>query len=312
MAKVIRPTTHEEWLELRGMGIGSSEVGTLLGLNPWDTPLQLWRRKKGIDPPVQENNAMLMGHLLEDAVAQRWQIETGLQVIKASAGDYIVIDDEKPYLRVSPDRTYWLADAVHNNQNKGIVECKTTVMGIDEDNIPLHWFSQLQYQLGVCGYSEGWLAWLVQGRDFGCKHIKFDKDYYDWMVEEITKFVHDNLIGGEEPLPMTTEDVLKKNPRAVEGKTLLATSDLIEACTKLKAIKAAVKEQEAEAKGLEQQIKLALGDAEMLLDGDTTLATWKNNKDGRKFDEKTFAKEYPELHEKYMQATVGARILRLK
>ena len=39
---IIRPKDRNEWLEHRKSGIGSSEVATILGLNPWETPYQLW------------------------------------------------------------------------------------------------------------------------------------------------------------------------------------------------------------------------------------------------------------------------------
>ena len=66
---VIRPKDRAEWLKVRESGIGSSEVATIIGLNPWETPYQLWRRKIGLDAPKQENFAMKAGHYLEDAVA---------------------------------------------------------------------------------------------------------------------------------------------------------------------------------------------------------------------------------------------------
>ena len=68
---VIRPKDRAEWLEYRKDGIGSSEVATILGLNPWETPYQLWRRKKGLDAPKDETFAMKAGHYLEDAVSDR-------------------------------------------------------------------------------------------------------------------------------------------------------------------------------------------------------------------------------------------------
>ena len=58
MKKVVKYKNREEWLAGRSQGIGASEAGTVVGLNPWCTPYQLWRRKKGIDPPVEENFAM--------------------------------------------------------------------------------------------------------------------------------------------------------------------------------------------------------------------------------------------------------------
>ena len=66
---IIRPKNREEWLEVRKNGIGSSEVATIVGLNPWQTPYQLWRIKTGQDAPKNENFAMKAGHYLEDAVS---------------------------------------------------------------------------------------------------------------------------------------------------------------------------------------------------------------------------------------------------
>ena len=103
---IIRPKDRGEWLEYRKGGIGSSEVGTILGLNPYETPYQLWRKKKGIDAPQAETFAMKAGHYLEDAVSLFFADETGKQIIKASSGDWLIVNKEKSFMRVSPDRTF--------------------------------------------------------------------------------------------------------------------------------------------------------------------------------------------------------------
>lgn len=107
---IIRPKDRNEWLELRKAGIGSSEVATIVGLNPWETPYQLWRRKLGLDPAKDETFAMKAGHYLEDAVAQFWHDATGNEIIKSSAGDWLIKDNDRPYLQVSPDRTFGSQD----------------------------------------------------------------------------------------------------------------------------------------------------------------------------------------------------------
>ena len=38
---VIRPKDRAEWLKYRESGIGSSEVATIVGLNPYETPLHV-------------------------------------------------------------------------------------------------------------------------------------------------------------------------------------------------------------------------------------------------------------------------------
>ena len=37
--------SRDEWLKERTKGIGGSDVATILGLNPYKTPLQLWEEK---------------------------------------------------------------------------------------------------------------------------------------------------------------------------------------------------------------------------------------------------------------------------
>lgn len=63
---------RERWLECRMHGpkgdieytIGGSDVSTIFGLNPWTTPLELWRIKKGLMKPSEPSNPgqLEMGH----------------------------------------------------------------------------------------------------------------------------------------------------------------------------------------------------------------------------------------------------------
>lgn len=311
---IIRPQDRKEWLQHREKGIGSSEVGTILGLNPFETPYQLWRRKKGLDAPKQENFAMKAGHYLEDAVSLFYRDETGKEIIKRSAGDWLIVNNEKPFLRVSPDRTYWIPDMPKNDHNKGILECKTTQMEIDEDSVPQHWFCQLQYQLGVAELPQGALAWLTMGRKFGFKDFMFDKEFYTWMIGEVEKFWRDYIIGDQEPLPVNVDDVLLKNPRHVAGKVLEATDELIEDCRQLKELKEELSGLDTRKKELEAAIKMAMGDAEALVAPNSVkpLATWKASKGRTCFDEKKFAAENPELYQSYQYTKAGPRTFLLK
>ncbi len=301
-------------MELRKGGIGSSEVGTILGLNPYQTPYQLWRLKKGLDPAPEENFAMRAGHYLEDAVSRFYADETGNEIIKASAGDWIIVNNEQPHLRVSPDRTYWPKGLSRRACNKGIVECKTTQMEIDGDSLPQHWFCQLQYQLGVAELEQGAIAWLTAGREFGYRNLVFDKEFYDWMIEEVTRFWMDNIAGGAEPLAINVEDVLLKNPRHIEGKMLDADERLIETLSSLKEIREELASLDTRKKELEAEIKMAMGDAEAIVapGANKPLCTWKAGKDRTKFDEKQFARDMPDAYAKYQYTTAGSRTFILK
>lgn len=310
---IIRPKDRAEWLKHRESGIGSSEVGTILGLNPFESPYQLWLRKRGQIPPKEENFAMKAGHYLEDAVSLFFHDATGYEIIKSSSTDWMAVDNEHPYMRVSPDRTYWLSSH-RSPSNKGILECKTTQLDISEDDVPSHWYCQLQYQLGVAGLNEGSLAWLTAGRKFGYRTFPFDKEFFAWIEEEVTKFWNDNIQGGIEPSAIRVEDILLKNPREREGKTVIASPEIIEQCNELQSVKSSIASLESRKKELEGEIKFAMSDAESLVRPDSmkTLCTWRTTKDKQKFNEKKFASEHADLYSSYMVSVPGTRTFLLK
>lgn len=310
---ILRPETRDEWLEIRKSGIGSSEVSTILGLNPFETPYQLWRRKLGMDAPKVENQAMKAGHYLEDAVARFFTDATSAHVVKRSAGDWIMRDNERPYLQVSPDRTFWRDGEKHNEANKGILEIKTTQLSVSADDVPTHWFIQLQYQLGVAGYTHGALAWLTRGMDFDWTGVEFDADVFDMLCERVERFWVDNILGRKEPELVSAEDVVTKYPREIAGKTLAATEQLVADIERVKAVKAQIKELEAEEDALTDAIKVAMADNELLVSPDgRKLATYKAAKDGFTFDKTAFSAENPELYQKYLKQKAGARTLLIK
>lgn len=309
--QIIRPKDRTDWLKERAGGIGSSEVATILGLNPYETPCQLWRRAVGIDLPKEETFAMKAGHYLEDAVSRFWSDATGREIIKQSSIDWIAVCREKPWMRVSPDRTYWLGER-RGRKDKGILECKTTQMQVDPDNVPKHWFCQLQYQLGVTELTHGSLAWLCSGRDFGYAEYSLVPEFFEWMADEVEKFYRVHIIGGEAPTAINSQDVLLMFPFHTAGKTVEMNEETYEAYTQLKEIKAEMSAVEERKKELEERIKMFIGDAEAASCLGRTLATWKAPKPSLRFDEKSFKADHPDIYNKYLKEQQGARRFLLK
>lgn len=320
MRKRLNFNSRAEWLEARKEGIGASEVGTILGLNPYETPYQLWRRKIGLDDPKPMSDAMATGHILEDGVATWWATQTEREVIGASKGDFMFVDTDKPYMRVSPDRTFWIPGMAHNDDNKGILECKTTRMDVDPDDVPMTWFAQLQMNLLVSGYEHGSLAWLQAGMGFkfGYRDFTRDDEFCRYMEEEVTRFWIDNIVGKQEPLLQNVDDVLLRNPRHTVGKSVVADLQLAEECRELKEVKENLAALDTRKKELEANIKMAMGDAEALVapaEGfakPQILATWKSAKPSRRFDEKRFAQDMPDTYAEYQYEQPGSRRFLLK
>jgi predicted phage-related endonuclease len=253
---------------------------------------------------------MRAGHYLEDAVARFWHDETGREIIKRSAGDWIMRDNEKTFLQVSPDRTYWLGES--KRDGKGILECKTTQASIDADDLPKQWFCQVQYQLGVSGFQRGSIAWLCSGRYFGYKDLAFVPDFYEWLAEEAEKFWYDYVVAKAEPISVSVQDVLLKYNRHTNGKVLEVDDEVFKYYQDLKDIRKQIDALEERKETLEGRIKLAFGDAEAISYGGDTLATWKAPKPSRKFDYKTYQKDHADLCEPYIIESIGARRFLLK
>ncbi len=282
---ILKPATHEEWLEERSKGIG-------------------------IDGPVESNEAMEMGHLLEPAVAQRFEEITGNWVVKNSAGDWIAVDNDRPWLRVSPDRVYIPAGKKRTRANWRILECKTTSQVIDPENIPLYWRCQVQYQMGVLGIKKASVAWISTSPrlHFDYMEMDFNPGFYESMTAELDRFWNENVLGGVAPDDQNADDTLLRYPRSEEGKTATADEEVYDAWKHLHRVKDELTDLETQKDILEGLIKQSMGDAETLVSSDgTTLSSWKSAKETLKFDSKTFQKEQPEIYRKYQVMTPGYR-----
>lgn len=319
MNYIIHNANHEDWLKNRAEGIGSSEVATLLGVNQYETPYQLWLKKTGrVRTEEKETFLMKAGHYLEDAISRFCADEVGLDIVKSSASEFIVVNSDKPFLRVSPDRYAYPNGEKHTRENKCIIECKSTQHTIDPDDIPDYWFVQVMYQLGVSEVNRAYISWLTQGREFGQKLISFDKDFYRYIAEIVERFWVDNILGGAEPELSNLTDVLIKYPKHTPDKEVIASDDLIQLCAELKDKNTSIKRLEAERDMMIEKIKFSMKDAESLVvpfsndNPKRVLATFKASKDSTAFDEDAFKKANPDLYSQYLRKKSGNRRFSIK
>ena len=270
---IIKPKDHAEWLAEREKGIGASDVAAILGLSPYETPFSLWLKKTHQVEPEPENEAMLMGHLLEEVVVKRWEMETGEKSIKASAADIIYVHPEHDFLRATPDRVI--------RGRKKILECKTTVTQIDQDDLPIHWVTQVIYQMYVTGIHQADLAWLVSGRYFGYSHIDYDEEYAKFIAQKVTEFWNECVVGGKEPELLTVTDYALKGSEP--GTTVDADDEAFRNIMSLRSLKQSISEREEQAGELADCIKLYMGESESLVYDGKVIATWKTGGRGRIF-----------------------------
>lgn len=111
--------SKDQWLAFRMTGVGCSETGTILGHNNFEEPAILFAKKIGIIPVgTVDNEAMFMGRVLEDIVANLWQhhdmtspnwentarnMEEGVVVRRMLKPKMYVRNPKYPYLFGGPD-----------------------------------------------------------------------------------------------------------------------------------------------------------------------------------------------------------------
>ena len=271
--RIIRPTSHDEWLAERGKGIGASDVAAIIGLSPFETPFSLWLKKTGQVEPEPENEAMLMGHLLEEAVAKRWEMATGERVIKASAADIIYVHPEYDFMRATPDRIV--------RGRKKLVEIKTTVTQVDPEDIYPHWLCQCQFQMYVTGIHDLDLAYLVQGRYFGYVHVPYDPEFAEFLADKVKEFWNDCVIGGKEPDLISVNDFAMKG--SDPGTTIDADDETLSHIISTVKLNADISVAEAARDAHKDAVKLYMGESETLTVNGKAIATWKTGARGRIF-----------------------------
>lgn len=131
-----------EWHEARADGIGGSEVGTIMGLNPYESAYSLHLKKTGQIPTPELNSfAVWRGSAYEAPLLDYFaSLHPELEIF--TTGTYQ--DKTLPYLHANPD-------AIARNRNTGtlsIVEVKTARSYWD-NGVPLHYQAQVMHYMDI-------------------------------------------------------------------------------------------------------------------------------------------------------------------
>ena len=269
-----RTLTHDEWLALRRTGIGGSDAGAIMGVSPYKGAFTVWADKQGKLPPLEDNEAMRQGRDLEDYVARRFAEASGLRV-----------RHEYSMLR-SVDHPCMLADIDRRiiGERAGL-ECKTsrdiTMARYRNGEYPMEYYCQCLHYLAVTGWDCWYLAVLVYGTDLLIYKICRDEvmDDIEALIKAEEAFWQNHMVLDQTPAP----DALDSTAAALgsvypheDGTTVCADQDADQALTDLAALKAQRRSIDRQIIERENQIKAAMGEAEVLA-GTSVSATWRSS-----------------------------------
>lgn len=310
-ARIILPECagQEAWLAARGGGIGGSEVGALvIRDHPYETPFSVFNTKMNGGKDLSGEAAVEWGHRLEQVVAEKAAEEIGLV---ARFGGGLWAHQERPTLRVTPDR---LACRPRSWQALGVIECKTagddddwvegsiTATGQGTGSAPLHYQSQVQWQMGILGLPKGWLACFVLGRErsFFTVEIDFNREWFEELAAEAERFWRDNILQDEPPMidyrHPKTEALLKElHPHVVRQATDLpdGSEEFLDAYV---AAKAAAEKAEADFNAIKNFFRDMTGDAAAGYIGDRKVVSYPEVNSSR-IDVEALRTKYPEIAE---------------
>lgn len=266
--------SHEDWLVHRKRGIGSSTAPAAIGVSPWVSPLECWTDLVGLNDRKIESEAMEWGTTLEPVIADKYQAVTGRNIVRPTA---IYQHDEHDFMIGNPDRFI-----EGDERGLGVLEIKTTgaFHASDwESEPPLHYQVQLQHLLAVTGATWGSFAVLIGGQKFRWQDQVRNEQFIQWLIKKETDFWQ-KVVSGEPPRPDDSESSRRAlellYPVAQPDKTVALPADADAWAAQLAEAKAAIKKAEELKRQAENNIKAAIGDAEMGVFPDGSGYKWAN------------------------------------
>lgn len=153
---IVIPQTHEAWLQERKNGLGASDAGSIIGVNPWKSNQELWREKTGLiqAPDISDKRAVQIGNESEPLIRALFAIEHPEYRVTYESPYKIIRSDEHPFIFCTPDGEL---EEVGSGR-KGGLEIKTTEIQTSsqwkewDNRIPNHYYAQVCHQMNAAGW----------------------------------------------------------------------------------------------------------------------------------------------------------------
>ncbi len=299
-----------QWVEARKNGIGGSDVASIMGLNKYSSPLNVWLVKTGREesPDLSDNQAVEWGNRLEDVVADKFADEhPELQVRRRNA---TMVSIERPWAFANIDR--WVTDG---KGNVGILEVKTVGMrrAADWDNgVPLYYLTQVTHYMSVTGYQYAWVAVLIGGQEFREYYIERDEQDIQAINDAVDTFWRDfvetdtapALIGND---PEANALLSQHSDSSQEFISML--DEDVSMIDELQAIKDQIDDLKHQKTLIENKIKELIG-SNKGIETETKRVTWVRSVRSS-FDKKAFDEAHPGITQDYMKTSVTNGGLRI-
>ena len=290
---------HDKWLEIRNKGIGGSDAGTIMGVNPYKSRLSLWMEKTGQKEPddLSDNEAVYWGVHNEPNIATYFEEKTGKKLRKCGT----MQSTEHPWLLANVDRLVVGEEAGVEIKTAGVRQAGRW----KDEELPDEYYCQVQHYMMVTGLPLWYVVVLIGGNKCLIKPVPRNDSFIEELFRKEAAFwttVEHNIMPDVDGLDDTKKAINILYPVAVPKKELeLESTDKLEELFKDYAeYKKTIKDLGMLMTECENKIKMLMGDNESAKIGDHK-ASWSNVSGRTTVDADRLKKEKPEIYNEFLK-----------
>lgn len=292
---------YEEWLEARKLGITGTDVGGILRISKYSTPMKVYLDKIGELEPVQDNEKMYWGRVMEPIVAKEFQIRNKVKIQKVNA---ILKHPFEHWALGNIDRL-----VTNEKGEKGILEIKTVDRYLESlwtgEEVPPQYMVQLQWYMYVTGVKYGYFSALIGGNNYIQKYVARDDELIEMLVSSAREFWIDNVMNKKPPFidgsNASTKLLMSLYPESKETSQVILPDEVNDWINKIGELKLQSNEISEQISEYENKIKEILKNSETGIIGDRKVS-WKSQI-RKTIDSKRLKEEQPQIYEKYIKTT---------
>lgn len=294
-----------EQLDKHNTSITGSKIASILGISPFKSKYQLWAEMAGLaEVPQHSTERMEIGYFMEKMLhaycedKYGWRLFDGPKDGKAHA--------EHPFL-------WGLVDRLRDSDNgyDCIIEFKN-IDGLQQkqwaDGVPAYYEAQCRF------YSMLYNLPCILVALFGGNHVeKYDIPRNDkveaYLLKKSIEFWHDvRELQAPEPDGSESTSTVLAALYPTSSLDLIDGDGSVEEMILKREVFSSVEKRAAEKKEMyTNRIKQAMGEHQGIVCPSGVKATWKQVKDGVRFDEKSFADKHPDIYQQYLVPKPGYR-----
>lgn len=168
---------RQNWLNVRAQGIGGSDAGVIMDLNPYKSAYQLWMEKTGQAeaPDLSGNQFIYWGQKNEANIADWFAETTGKRVERCGTLQSV----KNPFTLANVDRVVVGENAGLEIKTAGVSQYKKW----QDDDVPDSYYCQCLHYMAVTGADAWYIAVLLGGNEAIWKKIDRNEDDINVLVE---------------------------------------------------------------------------------------------------------------------------------